>query len=204
MEKEVTTPDQYPLSLNALVLACNQKSNRLPVMQLDDSEVSEVLDGLIQRYLVAEQTGFGSRVVKYKHKFCNTVLGELQLSPQQFGIICVLFLRGPQTPGELRTRTNRLCSFRSAEEVEDVLEDLMQWESGPLVIKFPRLPGKREPRYAHLFGGDVKTTEEYQDQVAPSHHAEKEDRLEALEQQVAQMRVEIDHLRQAVSDLTRV
>jgi uncharacterized protein YceH (UPF0502 family) len=203
IEKEVTTPDQYPLSMNALVLACNQKSNREPVLQLEESEVSEVVDDLIKRYLVVEQTGFGSRVVKYKHKFCNSVLGDLQLSPEQLGVICVLFLRGPQTPGELRSRTNRLCKFNDVGEVEVVLDELMQWDSGPLVAKFPREPGKRESRYAHLFGGEVEVVEESHPDDIPAARPGSDIRLNRLEQQIADMRIEIDRLRQAISDLKR-
>jgi uncharacterized protein YceH (UPF0502 family) len=201
IEKEVTTPDQYPLSLNALVNACNQKSNREPVLELDESEVSEVLDDLVKRYLVVEQTGFGSRVVKFKHKFCNSVLGDLQLSPEQLGVICVLFLRGPQTPGELRTRTNRLCKFNDVGEVEEVLEELKQWESGPLITKFSREPGKRESRYGHLFGGQVEIVEESHDHEAPADRPGSDVRLNRLEQQMAEMRTEVDRLRQALSDL---
>ena len=205
IEKEVTTPDQYPLSLNALVLACNQKSNREPVLQLEETEVSEVIDDLAKRYLVSEQTGFGSRVVKYKHKFCNSVVGDLQLTPEQLGVICVLFLRGPQTPGELRSRTNRLCKFNDVGEVEAVLGELMQWESGPLVTRFPREPGKRESRYAHLFGGEVEANveivQESHDDEAPASRPGSDIRLNRLEQQVAQMRTEIDRLRQAISEL---
>jgi len=201
IEKEVTTPDQYPLSLNALVLACNQKSNREPVLQLEETEVSEIIDDLAKRYLVSEQTGFGSRVVKYKHKFCNSVVGDLQLTPEQLGVICVLFLRGPQTPGELRSRTNRLCKFNDVSEVEAVLGELMQWESGPLVTRFPREPGKRESRYAHLFGGEVEIVQQSHDDEAPTARPGSDIRLNRLEQQVAQMRTEIDRLRQAISEL---
>ncbi|MDK1024152.1 MAG: DUF480 domain-containing protein [Gammaproteobacteria bacterium] len=206
IEKEITTPDQYPLSLNALVLACNQKSNREPVLKLDESETSEVIDDLVKRYLIVEQTGFGSRIVKFKHKFCNSILGELQLSPQQLGVICVLFLRGPQTPGELRTRTNRLCTFNDVEEVDATLKELMQWESGPLVTRFAREPGKRESRYAHLFSGEVEIIEESRDHSAISANSGADsgtdDRLETLEQQVEQMRTEIDRLQQQISHLT--
>jgi uncharacterized protein YceH (UPF0502 family) len=201
IEKEITTPDQYPLSLNALVNACNQKSNREPVLALDEYEVSEVIDDLVKRYLVVEQTGFGSRVVKFKHKFCNSVLGDLQLSPEQLGIICVLFLRGPQTPGELRTRTNRLCKFNDVGEVEEVLGEMMQWESGPLITKFAREPGKRESRYGHLFGGEMEIVEESPTEDIPVARPGSDIRLNRLEQQMAEMRTEVDRLRQAISDL---
>ena len=118
LEKERTTPDQYPLTLNALTTACNQKSNRDPVLELEETEVREVLDDLLKKHLVSEQEGFGSRVTKIKHRFCNTEFSDLQLSDRAVAVLCVLFLRGPQTPGELRSRTNRLCSFDDVQQVE--------------------------------------------------------------------------------------
>ncbi len=121
LEKEITTPEQYPLSLNGLLTACNQKSNREPAMSLTDDELQIVLEGLIARHLVAEASG--SRVSKYKHRFCNTEFGTLTFNSQQLGILIVLLLRGPQTPGELRTCTNRnrLCEFLDVHAVEPVL-----------------------------------------------------------------------------------
>lgn len=227
IEKEITTPDQYPLSLNSLVLACNQKSNREPVMNLNESEVSEVIDGLSKRYLVAEQTGFGSRVVKYKQKFCNSILNKLQLSPQQIGVICVLFLRGPQTPGELHNRSKRLCEFNDVEEVKAVLGEFKEWESNPLVTRLAREPGKRESRYAHLFSGEVETNDEHRDSAESRYRVdsrypaesrnhveshehdvvspdrESDNRLDELAQQIEQMRVEIESMKQAISRLTQ-
>ena len=203
IEKEITTPDQYPLSLNALMLACNQKSNREPVLNLDESATINIIDGLSKRYLVAEQTGFGSRVVKYKHKFCNAILSELQFSPAELAVICVLFLRGPQTPGELRTRTNRLCKFNDVEEVEAVLQALSNREPGPLVTKLAREPGKRESRYAHLFSGVVDAAaQDDADGTVPeakSAYPGIEDRLSSLEQELALLKTEIDQLKQLIS-----
>jgi uncharacterized protein YceH (UPF0502 family) len=198
IEKEITTPEQYPLSLNALMLACNQKSNRDPVLNLDETGTIKVLDSLSKKYLVAEQTGFGSRVVKYKHKFCNGILSELQLTPQQLAVICVLFLRGPQTPGELRTRTNRLCKFNDVEEVDVVLQELTNWESGALVTKLAREPGKRESRFAHLFGGAVETATESTVSGSVSIDRGIEERLDVLERQVEQLQAEIDRLKQTI------
>ncbi len=106
LEKEITTPEQYPLSLNALTNACNQKSNREPVLDLDETTVQQTLDQLIRKYLVSEESGYGSRVAKYRHRFCNTEYGTLKFSPQELGIVCELLLRGPQTPGELRSRAS--------------------------------------------------------------------------------------------------
>ena len=156
IEKEHTTPEQYPLSLNALTNACNQKSSRDPVMHLDEGAVQETVDGLIKKRLISEKTGFGSRVPKYQHRFCNTDFGELTLSDQELGIICVLLLRGPQTPGELRIRSERLCKFSDVSETEAVLKHLMEREDGPFIVRLPREAGKRESRYAHLFCGAVQ------------------------------------------------
>ncbi|MEH6471420.1 MAG: DUF480 domain-containing protein [Halopseudomonas sp.] len=200
IEKEITTPDQYPLSLNALTLACNQKSNRDPVLNLSDSEVQNTLDELAQKRMTREESGFGSRVVKYKHRFCNTEFGELQLKDQELGIVCVLFLRGPQTPGELRSRTNRLCSFSDVHEVETVLELLSERIDGPFVARLPREPGKRESRYAHLFSGEVEAdTAPLQRSVAQA--PVDDDRVAVLEQQVADLRDELMAVKAQLDEL---
>ena len=128
LEKEITTPDQYPLSLNGLTVGCNQKSNRDPVLNLNDSDTQNVLDELKEKKLILEHTGTGSRVVKYKHRFCNTQFSDLKFNRQQLAIICVMLLRGPQTPGELRTRTNRLAEFENVEEIEATLKKIAQFK----------------------------------------------------------------------------
>ena len=196
IEKEITTPDQYPLSLNALTNACNQKSNREPVMSLAEADVQDTLSRLKDKRLIATETGFGSRVMKYRHRFCNTEFGDFRLSDQELGILCVLFLRGAQTPGELRTRTNRLCEFRDVSEVETVLQNLQERDDGPLVVRLEREPGKRESRYAHTLGTEepvaAKTTltkvAEGLSGAAPSDNSDYilslEERIEALEQKV--------------------
>ena len=163
LEKETTTPEQYPLSVNALTNACNQKSNRDPVMTLTESDVQDTLVGLKTKRLTNVATGSSSRVMKYRHRFCNTEFGELKLSEQERGIVCVLFLRGPQTPGELRTRTNRLCEFTDVSEVDSALENLANRSDGPFVMKLERVPGKRESRYAHLFG-DAESAQHHEQQ----------------------------------------
>src|SRR5271154_6546371 len=122
IEKEITTPDQYPLSLNALTNACNQKTNRDPVLELSEATVQQAVDSLMKKYMVSDKSaGYGGRVTKYKHRFCNTEFGSVKFSPQELGILCVLLLRGPQSPGELRTRTNRLCEFTHSEQVDATL-----------------------------------------------------------------------------------
>jgi len=193
IEKEHTTPEQYPLSLNALTNACNQKSSRDPVMNLDEGMVQETVDVLIKKRLVSEKTGFGSRVVKYQHRFCNTDFGDLTFSAQELGIICVLLLRGAQTPGELRIRSERLCKFSDVQETEAVLERLMEREDGPFVVRLPREPGKRESRYAHLFCGDVELppAQEETDVSWPASHNSR-DRLEHLEEGLQALREEIE------------
>ncbi|MCU0760945.1 MAG: YceH family protein [Steroidobacteraceae bacterium] len=151
IEKEITTPDQYPLSLNALLAACNQKNNRDPVMALAEREVQAGLDALQRRHLVVERSGFGSRVPKYQHRFCNTEFGTLKFDPQELAIVCELLLRGPQTPGELRSRAARMAPFADAAETEQVLERLAGRADGPFVLRLAREPGRREARYAGTF-----------------------------------------------------
>lgn len=197
IEKEVTTPDLYPLSLNALTNACNQKSNREPVMSLSESDVLDAVDALIERRLVSDESAFNSRVSKYQHRFCNTEFGDLKLNEQEKGIVCCMLLRGAQTPGEIRTRTNRLTTFRDVKEVENVLEHLASEEKGPLVVKLPREAGKRESRYMHLFCGEVDVSAiETTATVSPSS-----DRVSQLEQEVAMLREELDALKAQVESL---
>ena len=185
LEKEKTTPEQYPLSLNALTNACNQKSNRDPVMVLTQSEVSDTLNALRGERLISEDAG--SRVSKYRHRFCNTEFSHLQLSEQESAIVCVLFLRGPQTPGELRSRTGRMTSFAGVSEAEAVLQGMI---SKGYVTCLPREAGKRESRYAHLFSGEVKVAE-----LMPVDQREADKaRIEALEHEAKVLRLEIERL----------
>jgi len=151
IEKQITTPDQYPLSLNALVNACNQKSNREPFMQLDEATVKAAVDGLARRHMVVEKSGFGSRVPKYQQIFCNTEFGSLKFTPVETGIICELLLRGPQTPGELRTRVPRMAELPDPSVVETSLEALAKRPEGALVAQLAREPGRRDSRWAQLF-----------------------------------------------------
>jgi len=209
IEKEITTPEQYPLSLNALTNACNQRSNRDPVLDLDEVAVQAVVDGLVKKFFVNEQGGFGSRVPKFQHRFCNTNYGTLKFTPQELGVVCELFLRGPQTPGELRSHAARLCRFGDVTEVEAVLGRLAQREDGPFVVRLPREPGKRESRYAHLFsgepGGEAGAGGEH-DNAAGSAPAEPGSTagggLQLLEQRVAALEAEVAALKQLVEDLT--
>ncbi|TQQ26866.1 DUF480 domain-containing protein [Vibrio cholerae] len=196
IEKEVTTPDHYPLTLNSLTTACNQKSNREPVLNLSEAEVQDTVEGLIARRLVSDESSFNSRTSKYQHRFCNTEFGDLKLNQQELGLICCLLLRGAQTPGELRTRTNRLCTFTDVKETEAVLERLANRDSGELVVKLPREPGKRESRYHHLFCGEVDmaafATNSDNEANASSQYAELEQEVAALREEVAELRALIE------------
>lgn len=192
IEKAITTPDQYPLSINSLVNACNQKSNREPVLELNEATVQDTVDALVKKYLVSRIDG--SRVTKYQHRFCNSEFGALQLSEKATGIICELFLRGPQTPGELRNRTERLCKFNDVAEVEAELASLMAREE-PLIAKLPREPGKRESRYAHLFSGLPQSSpllatesDKFETDVTDR------ERIDALEKQVHELQLSLNEL----------
>ena len=196
LEKQRTTPEHYPLSLNALTNACNQKSSRDPVLELDEATVQNTVDALVKKHFVVEKGGFGSRVSKYQQRFCNSEFGDLTFSEQQLGIVCVLLLRGPQTPGELRTRTERLCKFQDIQEVESEIEQLMQRDDGPFVAMLPREPGKREIRFAHLFGAELEKHEPAArtDEVSAESGVDA-DRMQQLEQLVKQLRDEVAILR---------
>jgi hypothetical protein len=200
IEKEITTPDQYPLSLNALVNACNQKSNREPVMELDEAQIQDTVDGLVRKHMVSEKTAFGSRVTKYRQRFCNSEFGLLTFSPQELGMLCVLLLRGAQTPGELRTRTSRLCRFDDVHEAEAVLDRLMEREDGPFVARLPREPGKRESRYVQLFSEAPEFTESPVGREVTDSGADSE-RLDRLERQIIELFREVGDLRERLDAL---
>ncbi|WP_158783087.1 DUF480 domain-containing protein [Pantoea sp. BAV 3049] len=192
LEKQVTTPDQYPMSLNGVVTACNQKSNREPVLTLSESAVQDTLDMLAKKHLVTTQSGFGNRVVKYEHRFCNTEFGQLKLNPGEFALITTLLLRGAQTPGELRTRSTRLHEFADMAEAEKALENLAIREDGPFVVRLAREAGKRESRYMHLF------SDEGDDVAAGAEPAADESGLAArvtgLEREMAEIRQQLAEL----------
>ncbi len=200
IEKEITTPEQYPLSLNALTNACNQKSNRDPVLDLHEAAVQQLVDQLTKKRLVSEQSGYRNRVPKYQHLFCNTPFGTLKFSPQELGIVCELFLRGPQTPGELRSRAGRLCRFADVTEVEAALAGLAQREDGPYVVRLAREPGKRESRWAHLFSGEIAGAGEHESREDPAACAQGAPadggRLDQLERRLAALEAEVTELKQ--------
>lgn len=184
IEKEITTPDYYPLSLNALMVACNQSSNRNPVVHFDESTVAQAADSLRERKLVHLVDRSESRVSKYRH----VVYEELNLSRPAIAVMCVLMLRGPQTTGEIRTRTNRLYDFGSLEEIETTLNTLI---SSELIVRLPRQSGQKEVRYAHLLSGEVQFTES---ETATEPEPEL-DRIAKLEEEVADLKKQFEEFR---------
>jgi uncharacterized protein len=205
LEKETTTPEQYPLSLNGITTGCNQKSNREPVMSLSESDVQNVVDELVQMNQLMVDQKASTRVNKYFHRFCDTEFGNLKFTPQQRAVMCVLFLRGPQTPGELRTRTNRLADFADVSEVENTLNQLQDLNGQTLVRKLEREPGKRESRYVHLLS-DVDETSfvqasSTQTEVMPlEEQTSLAQRVTELEQQVASLAEQINCITELLND----
>lgn len=192
IEKDITTPDYYPLSLNALVNACNQKNNRDPVMSLDEAAVREALHGLQQKRLAGPASGADSRVTKYEHR----VQEVFNFTRAETALICVLLLRGPQTPGELRGRTERMFKFEELADVQSALERLIERDP-PLVKVLPRQPGTKESRYAHLLAGDVAGYEAGAEASSSAHQElAGDDRVERLESEVSELRREVGELKQ--------
>lgn len=199
IEKELTTPEYYPLSLNALVNACNQKSNRDPAMSLDESEVSKALDSLRfkQMALVA---GGGGRVAKFRH----ALVEKYRFSPAELALLCELMVRGPQTVGELRGRAERMYQFGDIAEVEEVLAELMD-RTQPVVTKLPRQAGRKESRYCHLFGGepDLAALESAGQSESARGRSVDAERVEKLEAELAELRQEVSALHQLLSDFKK-
>lgn len=208
LEKQVTTPDQYPLSLNALTNACNQKSNREPVLDLDEGEVQHTLDALSRKHFVIERSGFGSRVQKYQQNFCNTEYGSLKFTPVELAIVCELLLRGPQTPGELRGRVPRMAALADPGDIEAALQALATRAAGAMVVRLAREPGRRDACWAQLFTGPVEAGEDAPAAAAPAPLAAapspepgpasvpaSDDRLARLEAEVRALRAEVEELK---------
>ena len=186
LEKEITTPEYYPLSLNALLNACNQKSNRDPVVHFDEETVERVLFMLRDKGLLLNITGAGSRVPKYGHRLSE----KLNLGRRELAIICELMLRGPQTLGELRTRADRMHHFDEVSEVESVLDRMPE-----LVTRLPRRPGEKEARYAHLLSGPPPVGAAAQEHTADAIAPPRPDRIATLEVEVAQLRDDFEDLK---------
>lgn len=192
MEKEATTPEYYPLSLNALVNACNQKSNRDPVMNLDEAAVREALHSLEEQLLVRSVSPADSRVTKYEHRLQEAY----NFYRHETAILCLLLLRGPQTPGELRSRSDRMHFFDDLAAVQSSLQHLMKREP-PLVNPLPRQPGTKETRYAHLLSGGVAQVEaEPKVHAVREEHALDGDRIRKLEEEIAALKNEIADVKQ--------
>ena len=194
LEKQVTTPEQYPLSVNAVTMACNQKTNREPVMNLSEHEVQDILDALVKRHYLRTVSGFGNRVTKYEQRFCNSEFGDLKLSSAEVALIATLLLRGAQTPGELRSRASRMHEFIDMQEVEQTLEGLATREDGPYVQRLAREPGKRESRYMHLFSGEVDSSVKSSATDITAVDDDLVARVAALEDEVAGLKQRLDAL----------
>jgi uncharacterized protein YceH (UPF0502 family) len=192
IEKESTTPEYYPLTLNALMAACNQKSNRWPVAEYADHEILQALEGLRSRGYAAEIIGSG-RVPKYAQRFTE----KLNMGRRETAILCILMLRGQQTLGEIRNRTERFYDFGDLDEVEMVVQKLIDRAEGALVQKLPPAPGMKEPRYAQTLGGAVERAEAH----APAPAASVSDRVMALETEVSQLRGEVAELRRRLDEV---
>lgn len=195
IEKSRATPDYYPMTVNAITLACNQKTSRKPVVNYDDETVMEALNTLKRRGLISTATGGSSRAVKYKHNFAIVY----PLIPSELAILCLLMLRGPQTPGEINTNAGRLYEFDSIEEVQEFLEKLAGGET-PFVLQLPKRPGQKEARYAHLLAGMPEITEdEDDDQPVGRSNSGLEARLAKVEQELAELKEAFDKLMQELS-----
>ena len=198
MEKAVTTPEQFPLTLNALTLACNQKSSRDPVLSLDQDTVRRTARVLEDKGFVTREENFRTGVTKYRQRLCNTPFSDQQFTPEEYGLICVLLLRGSQTPGELRTRTARMHTFADNEAVSDTLAGLLdpEREGGVVVARLARVPGRRDHEYVHLFAGEIDSVPEERTAVPT---APRSTRLDELEARVQALEAELAALKRALS-----
>jgi uncharacterized protein len=196
MEKSVVTPDLYPLTLNSLTNACNQKSSRNPVMNMTQGEVQHTVRGLADKNMVHIEENFKRGVEKYSHRFCNTRYSELQLNEAQFSIICLMLLRGPQTPGELRAHSGRLHTFADNAEVVVELEGLIDYHGNQLVVKLPRMAGRKDSEYTHQFCGPVDI-ESYESkaQVAGASRSSERVSVSELAQRVTELEEELAELK---------
>lgn len=201
IEKSIVTPDQYPLTLNALTNACNQKSGRNPVMALQQGEVQHTIRDLESKHLVRTEENFKSKTEKYTQRFCNTRYSDYQFDPPQLAIVCLLLLRGPQTPGELRARSGRLHTFADNAEVVLALTSLIDRDGEPLLVKLPRTPGRKDAEYMHLFSGPVDveahTSQAQAAKASGSSErvsvAELAERVSSLEAEVARLKEQLEY-----------
>ena len=192
VEKQVTTPEYYPLTLNSLTAACNQKNNRQPVTSYSEEQVAQALETLREKNLTYVYYGSTSRVPKYKH----VAVEVLHLNSAELALMCALMLRGAQTPGELRGNASRLYDFSGLEEIEETLNGLMSRESEPLVIRLPRQAGQKEVRFAHLLNGEIATETAFESASPRRAHTPAPDRVSLLEQEVASLKSQVQELQQ--------
>ena len=204
MEKSIVTPDQYPLTLNALMNASNQKSGRNPVMSLNAGSVKSTVLDLVGKNCVITEENFKSGVEKFKQRFCNTTFNDYQFDPPQFAIVCLLLLRGPQTPGELRAHSGRLHTFANNADVMDALAGLLEREGEPLVIKLPRTPGRKDAEYMHQFCGPIDV-KEHAIRVQSAKPAEVSERITVSElaERVGALEAEVAELKEQLKTGTR-
>lgn len=197
MEKSIFTPDQYPMTANALTNACNQKSGRNPVMSLEQGKVQRTARDLGAKHLVQVEENFKSGVEKYRQRFCNTTFSTYQFDSPQFAIVCLLLLRGSQTPGELRARSGRLHTFVDNAAVVDALAGLIEREGDPLVVKLPRTPGRKDAEYMHLFSGPIDVeAHAIQAQAAKAAGTSERVSLSELAKRVSKLEAEVAELKQ--------
>lgn len=194
IEKSVVTPDQYPLTLNALTNACNQKSSRNPVMNLTQGEVQHTIRDLEKKHLVRTDENFKSRVEKYSQRFCNTRYSDFQFDDAERAVVTLLLLRGPQTPGELKARSGRLHTFADNAEVVATLEGLIERDGQPLVVRLPRTPGRKDSEYMHRFSGDVDV-EAYEAESTARKPATDRVTVGELAERVANLEAEVARLK---------
>lgn len=197
MEKSITTPDQYPLTLNALTNACNQKSAREPVMALGKGVVQHTVRELDGKHLMRVEENFNRGIEKYVQRFCNSSFSELQFDAPQFAIVCLLLLRGPQTPGELRARSGRLHEFADNHAVVEALTTLIEHEHEPLVQQLPRTPGRKDNEYMHLFAGPIDVDAHAEQAVAAmkDRPASSDTKLDELVQRISDLETEVEKLK---------
>ncbi len=200
IEKSIVTPDQYPLTLNALTNACNQKSSRDPVMNLRQGEVQHAIRGLEAKHLVQTQENFKGRTERYAQRFCNTRYSDLKFDPAELAIVTLLLLRGPQTPGELRARSGRLHVFADNDEVIATAQRLIERDGDALVVRLPRRPGRRDAEYMHLFSGQIDVAADTEQDLRPRASAPtKRAEIADLEERVSRLEAEVAELRQRLS-----
>ncbi|MFK8051809.1 MAG: YceH family protein [Woeseiaceae bacterium] len=205
IEKSVVTPDQYPLTLNALVNACNQKSSREPVMNLSPGEVQHTIRSLQNKHFVVIEENFKSRAEKYSQRFCNTRYSDFKFDDAALAVVCLLLLRGPQTPGELRARSGRLHTFVDNQSVVDTLNTLVDQPHGPLVMQLPRLSGRKDSEYRHLFSGEIDVDQYLAERNAaadrqPRTSAAGSSAIQALTDRVDKLETEVAALKALLAD----